>query len=179
MRTICAHVSNGTVTHVPLPREAKALSDKGDATALITILDTRFRMVTGAATNTNPLWIKGLGIRVPMHRELRSEFENELPSGEVHSVEYMSAVGTWCGSVPGGDAARPMDGIVARLQQCASAWRRSRYRVGRLTPRSTASRTSCCAPRQTTERSPWPFPRRAPRTSSARDCAPEHWRIPP
>src|SRR4051812_8389515 len=46
-----------------------------------------------------------------------SEFENELPSGEVHSVEYMSAVGTWCGSVPGSDAARPMDGIVARLQQ--------------------------------------------------------------
>jgi hypothetical protein len=110
---------------------------------------------------------------------VNSEFENELPSGEVHSVEYMSAVGTWCGSVPGGDAARPMDGIVARLQQCASAWRRSRYRVGRLTPRSTASRTSCCAPRQTTERSPWPFPGRAPRTSSARDCAPEHWRIPP
>ena len=57
--------------HVPLPREAKAVSDKGDATALITILDTRFRMVTGAATNKNPLWIKGLGIRVPMHRELR------------------------------------------------------------------------------------------------------------
>ena len=47
-----------------------------------------------------------------------SEFENELSSGEVHSVEYMSVVATWCGSVSDGDAARPMDGIVARLQQC-------------------------------------------------------------
>jgi len=57
--------------HVPLPREAKAVSDKGDATASITVLDTRSRMSVGTATNTNPLWIKGLGIRVPMHRELR------------------------------------------------------------------------------------------------------------
>ena len=45
----------------------------GDATASITVLDTRSRMTAGIATNTNPLWIKGLGIRVPMHRELRSD----------------------------------------------------------------------------------------------------------
>ena len=50
-----------------------------------------------------------------------SEFENELPSGEVHSVEYMSAVATWCDFVSDGDARRPMDGILARPQQCASA----------------------------------------------------------
>ena len=47
------------------------MSDKGDATASITVLDTRSRMAVGTATNTNPLWIKGLGIRVPMHREFR------------------------------------------------------------------------------------------------------------
>ena len=47
------------------------MSDKGDATASITVLDTRSQMAVGAATNTNPLWIKGLGIRVPMHREFR------------------------------------------------------------------------------------------------------------
>jgi len=45
----------------------------GDATASITVLDTRSRMTAGIATNTNPLWIKGLGIRVPMHRELRPQ----------------------------------------------------------------------------------------------------------
>jgi hypothetical protein len=54
-------------------------------------------------------------------RVLSSEFENELPSGEVHSVEYMSAVATWFGFVSDDDAARPMDGILARPQQCASA----------------------------------------------------------
>jgi hypothetical protein len=47
------------------------VSDKGDATASITVLDTRCRMAVGTATNMNPLWIKGLGIRVPMHREFR------------------------------------------------------------------------------------------------------------
>jgi hypothetical protein len=52
---------------------------------------------------------------------ISSEFENELPFGEVHSVEYMSAVATWFGFVSDGDAARPMDGILARPQQCASA----------------------------------------------------------
>jgi hypothetical protein len=50
-----------------------------------------------------------------------SELENELPSGEVHSVEYMSAGATWCDFVSGGDAALPMDGILARPQQWASA----------------------------------------------------------
>ncbi|MGZ9106681.1 MAG: hypothetical protein ACXW3M_12945, partial [Rhodoplanes sp.] len=55
----------------------------------------------------------------PMAAKLLSELENELPSGEVHSVEYMSAVATWCGFVSDGDAARPMDGILARPQQCA------------------------------------------------------------
>jgi hypothetical protein len=33
----------------------------------------------------------------------------------------MSAVATWFGFVSDGDAARPMDGILARPQQCASA----------------------------------------------------------
>jgi hypothetical protein len=47
---------------------------------------------------------------------LISEFENELPSGTLHGVEYMSAVATWCGFVSDGDAAHPMDGILARAQ---------------------------------------------------------------
>jgi hypothetical protein len=45
-----------------------------------------------------------------------SEFENELPSGTLHGVEYMSAVAAWCDFVSDGDAARPMDGILARPQ---------------------------------------------------------------
>ena len=46
----------------------------------------------------------------------RSEFENELPSGTSHGVEYMSAVATWYGFVSDGDAALPMDGNLARPQ---------------------------------------------------------------
>ena len=61
---------DGTAAHVPCPREAKTVSDKGDAPASIAVLDTRPRIAAGGGMNTGPLRIKGLAIRVPMHREL-------------------------------------------------------------------------------------------------------------
>src|SRR5689334_18176240 len=82
--------------HVPRPREAKAVSDKGDATALITVLDTLPRIAAGDGMNTGPLRIKGLAIRVPMHREL-GPYARETGAGHARSIVLVLDDAGWHG----------------------------------------------------------------------------------
>jgi hypothetical protein len=96
--------------------------------------------------------------RSPKDAEL-SELENESLSGErmrdERRTQWAAAEPIWRGFMPDGGAARAKDNRPERPRPWSGCCDAVRYRVaGGFTRRSAARRTSCCAPKQTTGRSP-------------------------